>query len=345
VTSGHNQRPIFADTMPGKHGARYRHFCWTLHSERWTEDTDLSSVFPEPPAWCSYCIFSLERCPKTGRLHLQGYSESSTQVTLDRIKREFNGELHVEPRFGTQEQAIAYCSKSDTHVAGPYFWGTPSKQGSRTDISSYIHAVESGSSEDVLMHEYPVAWSRYPGLSQRVRDVVRRPVPRLDLKVLVVVGETACGKSHAAYHAYPDAFRMWDNYWWDGYNGQRAVVWDDFRSDGVTASRFLNWTDKWPVSVPIKGSHRHLDATRFLITSNDHPTFWFGGVDSLGPSTAQALLRRLQILKADSSWSSGDVGRDAILAACGDPVPSSDPFEAELEALGGGVSVSPNLRE
>lgn len=219
-------------------------------------------------------------------------------------------------------------------MAGPYFWGTPSKQGSRTDIASYIHGVESGATEDVLMHEYPVAWARYPGLSQRVRDVVRRPVPRLDLKVLVIVGETACGKSHAAYHAYPDAFRMWDNYWWDGYNGQRAVVWDDFRSDGVTASRFLNWTDKWPVSVPIKGSHRHLDATRFLITSNDHPTFWFGGVDSLGPSTAQALLRRLQIIVADSTWRSGDVGRDALLSAAGDPIPSSDPFERELEALG-----------
>nr|AUH21340.1 hypothetical protein [uncultured bacterium]AUH21346.1 hypothetical protein [uncultured bacterium] len=65
--------------------------------------------------------------------------------------------------------------------------------------------------------------------------------------------------------------------WFDGYEGQGAVVLDEFagRRDAVTASMLLRLLDCHPVRVEIKGSSRPLLATRIYITTNHHPAKWY----------------------------------------------------------------------
>jgi len=76
------------------------------------------------PAGCRVLAYQKELAPDTGRLHVQGYiaMNSSTKVTgfmkalgLDHKQRNV---WHVEPRNGTEQQAIDYCSKLDTRVPG-----------------------------------------------------------------------------------------------------------------------------------------------------------------------------------------------------------------------------------
>ncbi len=51
-----------------------------------------------------------------GTVHFQGYIELDKALTLNGVKRRFGKRLHVEPRRGTQAQAIAYCKKAESRV-------------------------------------------------------------------------------------------------------------------------------------------------------------------------------------------------------------------------------------
>jgi len=72
----------------------------------------------EQPAWVPgvrYICFQQEAAPTTGRLHWQGYMETS-EARNDLQMREFLEAFwprgtHVERRRGTREEAIAYCQK------------------------------------------------------------------------------------------------------------------------------------------------------------------------------------------------------------------------------------------
>lgn len=73
-----------------------------------------------------YACGQVERCPRTGRLHLQLWVEFSQPVRFSRLARLRGlepGYGYAEPRRGTPEEATAYCSKEDTRVCGPFEYG------------------------------------------------------------------------------------------------------------------------------------------------------------------------------------------------------------------------------
>jgi len=46
--------------------------------------------------------------------HFQGYVEFTSKLALTSVKQFLGSRAHIEPRSGTQDQAITYCSKEDT---------------------------------------------------------------------------------------------------------------------------------------------------------------------------------------------------------------------------------------
>lgn len=91
----------------------------------------------------SYTIFQEELAPTTKRKHLQGYIELTQPMTIEGVKRIFmDGSLHLEVRRGTQEQAIAYASKEDTRIAGPWDFGKKKCQGRRSDIDEIWEDIQ-----------------------------------------------------------------------------------------------------------------------------------------------------------------------------------------------------------
>lgn len=87
-------------------------------------------------AVCRYIICGLERCPDTGRLHWQGYLETTRACDLSTIRKILACDwCHLEPRRGTQLQAMDYCKKTDTGVLGDdgdkilFEWGKPGASG------------------------------------------------------------------------------------------------------------------------------------------------------------------------------------------------------------------------
>lgn len=66
-------------------------------------------------------VFQIERCPDTGKLHFQWAARWKSQVRMSRLRKEL-GEGHYQ-RLGAHEDALAYCSKPESRIAGPWLKG------------------------------------------------------------------------------------------------------------------------------------------------------------------------------------------------------------------------------
>jgi len=91
--------------------------------------------------------------------------------------------------------------------------------------------------------------------------------------------------------------------WWDGYGGQRDVIIDDFYG-GLRFSFMLQLLDRYPLRLQTKGGSVVLLATRFVITSNKHPSDWYN-YDKFGQHAWPAFNRRIDEIydcQADIIW-------------------------------------------
>lgn len=91
------------------------------------------------------CVWQLEKCPSSGRLHLQGYIEFNDGKTWSAVKKwftEHNGSTtRFRPRAGTAETAWNYCQKSDTcvDVKSRFIYGDPPR-GARLGVLPGVRA-------------------------------------------------------------------------------------------------------------------------------------------------------------------------------------------------------------
>lgn len=93
-------------------------------------------------------IFSLERCPSTQRLHYQGAIRFKSRVTMAAIQRLpiWQG-AHWEIMEGKWSDSETYCSKLDTHVAGPVKCGYPAADAPR-DVRYWFGVPCNGKSRE-----------------------------------------------------------------------------------------------------------------------------------------------------------------------------------------------------
>lgn len=136
--SDHNEAPIESPrkVSTGPH----RGYCFTAfvpHTETW----DLPDIVP---AGLQYCVWQYEKCPETGRLHIQGYAEFLKPQRVAGARRILGlpQSTHFEARLGTKEDARKYCMKEETRVLGPFERGVwnPARTGgerNRLDIAAF----------------------------------------------------------------------------------------------------------------------------------------------------------------------------------------------------------------
>lgn len=75
---------------------------------------------PKQSSELRYFVAQLEVCPSTQKKHWQGYLEVTKKMRFSMVKKLLEEPTaHLEPRWGTQAQAIEYCTKMDTR-AEPY---------------------------------------------------------------------------------------------------------------------------------------------------------------------------------------------------------------------------------
>lgn len=121
-----------------------------------------------------YMVCQKEKCPQSGKIHWQGYVEFSEGQCMKAVKTIFGIKgLHLEPRKGTQQQAIDYCKKTESRVDGSVIEiGESKKQGSRSDLNSIWEACESGATKLELLREFKGNAFRHLGMIDRAQKAV-----------------------------------------------------------------------------------------------------------------------------------------------------------------------------
>lgn len=224
--------------------------------------------------------------------------------------------MHLEARQGPQDRAIEYCRKhcdacfrgktpcsDDRAVPGTQrTWGSPkqSQQGKRNDIVALRDRVSAGGRLVDLVQDDNLlrVIARYPRLYDTLSYTVgkrRREEDPVD--IILLYGKTGCGKTRITKSTFGSDLYVPpvvnDKLWFDGYDGERALLLDDFagRASKIGLVNLLRMLDRYNVKLPYKGGHVHLTAEVVVITTNVHPWDWYDY--SSRASSWEALKRRL----------------------------------------------------
>lgn len=145
-----------------------------MTSRNWTFTINNPTEDVKPLEWdVKYVIFQLEQGTTP---HYQGYLELGHTARLSAMKK-LCPTAHWETRKGSQAQNVAYCSKPDTRLDGPWTAGTPNAQGKRTDLSDLQEAIQGGERNPKRLRESHIAAYKFPSiLNQMLADNAPPPV-------------------------------------------------------------------------------------------------------------------------------------------------------------------------
>lgn len=269
-----------------------RRWCFTHHL------TDPETQ-PQLPDFGRYLVYGWERGEKSGALHLQGYLECSTQVRMSRLQAWLPHTTFKAAR-GTFEEASSYCKKDGDFAE----FGTPSRQGARTDVYAVRDAIRSNKrqreiyDDDALMPTY-LKYSRAFAEMKATYYSNRgntRPI------VIVFVGPSGIGKSRTARllaAALGSVFVLpqskGSGLYFDKYAQEDVLLVDEMDGSRMTPTFFNQLCDYGDFSVPVHGSGNLPFNSRFIIiTSNYCPGAWW---KERSPGQQRQTNRRIDLFK------------------------------------------------
>ena len=235
------------------------------------------------PTTMEFLIFSLER-GKEGTPHFQGYVRLNHSRNMQQVKNILVcQEAHVEIANGSEQEAADYCRKLDTHIDGPWEFGTykPEKgrKGHRTDLQAVAELCRAGATTREIAEASPSAFIKYTNGIAALRDTLRPPVPReRNIFVHVLWGETNTGKTHRVrmgvepndlYIACPGRDP------WGKYEGQKVVCFEEFDWSKWPIDEVKELWDKWPKNLDARYHDKEARWTVVIACANTDPIHWY----------------------------------------------------------------------
>lgn len=227
-------------------------------------------------------VIGLEKCPETGREHLQGKVTWNRAYRAKQLHKLLPG-YHVESSLAPKD--FNYCMKENVVLER-----NESKQGARTDIQQAMVLVRDKKPRLELMETYPSVVARYSTfLDSYSAELKLYSGPRI---VIWAYGPTGSGKTRTFFDTIEDGVPVnISNGFFNGYKGENAVILDDFRHDKLPFAELLRILDRYPHTVNVKGSSLPWNARLIYITSPCHPKDCYPTLED----RAQ-LLRRINVV-------------------------------------------------
>lgn len=259
-----------------------RKWCFTTFDETTRDNLDNKTTDDVSRPRLRYLVFQEETCPSTGRWHIQGYAEFKDPVRRNALQQWIGDRVcRCEPANGTAEQNKAYCTKEDTRVpdTDPREIGAPGKQGQRNDLEGLQDAIRAGDPTALLWEDHFPTMVRYHRAVDAYR-MVQLPAEREPPEVTVYWGPTGTGKTRRVYcetggdHFTVDIPSLRGTPWFDGYDGQAAVLFDDYGGE-YSVHYLKRLIDRYPMNVQVKGGYRRWTPKYIYITSNQDPDHWY----------------------------------------------------------------------
>lgn len=245
-------------------------------------------------------LFYSKELGASGTPHFQGYLVSTNAVSLARLKK-WNARAHFLIARGSEDQNIAYCSKSP--VEGPFEFGVRSEQGKRTDLQTLCDSLikDKPTKIDLVSNFGPSFIKYYKGINE-VKNIINSTSSYKFEKLYVqfIFGPTGVGKTFRVYEICKEYINTGDFYkvlsskgkWWDGYDSQNIILFDEFYGQ-VAISKMNSYLDGYPLQLEIKGSTTYKKWKIVFITSNDHPESFYKNSPMISDACRAGFLRRL----------------------------------------------------
>lgn len=243
---------------------------------------------PHLPAGVQWCKGQREIGQETGFDHWQVVCSFDRKLTRHRAKQSFTRTTFLESTRSSA--AEEYVWKEETRVPDSQFeFGTKLLSRNRSNDWECIWEMAKSGQLESIPADIRI---RYYNSLCRISARYASPIA-MERVVSVFWGRTGSGKSRRAWDEAGEQAYYKDprSKFWCGYNGQETVIIDEFRG-GIDISHVLRWTDRYPVTVEVKGGSVPLCAKRFYFTSNINPRVWYPDLDE---ATLAALLRRMDI--------------------------------------------------
>lgn len=212
---------------------------------------------------------------ESGNLHWQGYVRFRHVVRLGRAKSLLHSPtVHLEPRRGSEDQAIAYTRKEGA-VSPWFFVGKKAPgRGARTDLTDLKEAIKNLSPWSTLIDEHFGSVLRYCSGITRLR-LAAIPPRNWVADVRFISGPPGIGKTRTVMDSAPldsiyiTQFIKGQPVWFEGYDPiqHTTVLIDDFFSD-APYRWLLRLLDRYPMWVPVKGGAVQFTPKVVYITSN-----------------------------------------------------------------------------
>jgi len=219
-----------------------------------------------------YISYGLETAPTTGTKHIQGYIEMNSAVRYSAVQKYVNIirkkallKFHVEIAKGTADECKKYNSKDGEH----FEFGEPKKQGARTDLVEVREHLKKNPRDLKRMVLEDIAGYQAMKYAENLqkyiftdRDLNNPP------KVFWIYGSSGSGKTRLAYDTFEDICSVSDFGWLGtGYTQNECFLLDDFRPGLLNFDYMLRVTDRYPLSLPVKGGQVQLNSPFIIITS------------------------------------------------------------------------------
>ncbi len=285
--------------------SRSRDFLLTVPRQDAPSASALQQIFTEISVLSA--VFQLEKGGKTGYEHWQIFLRFKNQKRFATLKGQLTKKglktAHIESRKGTVEQAIKYCSKPETRLDGPYFFGdkidTDTKKGERTDLQKLRDKVliDGLSFDEILMEDESGSAARY---TQYLRSLIRARDKRKTasfrrLSVMYLYGPAGVGKSRWALENNADktVYRVSDySHPFDAYDGEEVLILDEF--DGsMPFTLLLNVLDGYSMELPARYENKYARYTSVVIISNRRLGDLYTYLIEDSPERLRALYRRI----------------------------------------------------
>lgn len=298
-----------AKTIRSKGLARVRGWVFTLNNPT-TEEIELVKNIK-----CKHLVFG-EEIAASGTPHLQGYVELHEKISAKALNLLIGNRAHLEHRKGEPSEARAYCLKGEQPhdewkelgTAGPSYGlnaitfekGDMLNPGKRTDIINVRKAALTQTMGEIVSNE-----------SYNYQDIlIAKEVKKYCTKgrdwmprVIWLYGPSDTGKStHARQicidEGYPEPLiKTVGGQWWDGYDGQEAVILDDFRDSWWTMSYNNNMLTGHNFRVENKGGSAFFVPKLIIYTTIVSPNEHYKGVASVREPLKQLLRRVTEVYR------------------------------------------------
>lgn len=256
-------------------------YCFTYNNYTHDGESTLKRWLTENT---KYAVFGHEVAPTTGTPHLQGFFALKKQSRITTLQNSLRGlgiSMSIFAANGNAQQNRDYCSKSDSQNLFEH--GTIINPGKRSDLDDLAQSLRTDTFINVALQNpaMTIKYSRGMRELKMLYDSISLPKNR-DVTVSVYYGDAGTGKTRRALETCEKiglSFYMVNSpqggsIWYDGYVGQQAIIIDDFYG-WIKPHDLYRLLDRYPLQLPIKGSHVWAQYSHVFITSNTEPLEWY----------------------------------------------------------------------